>query len=96
MGAVKVTFTLDAATVKRIETASQRLSLPKSQVVREAVQDYYERLGQLSETERKRMLRVFDEVIPRIPPRPLNELRRELKEIRLARRRGGRKTILKG
>jgi hypothetical protein len=96
MGAVKVTFTLDEATVKRIEAASQRLSLPKSQVVRRAVEDYYERLGQMSEQERKRMLRIFDEVIPRIPPRPIGELRRELKEIRLARRSGGRKTIVEG
>jgi hypothetical protein len=94
MGTVKVTFTLDEATVKRIETASQRLALPKSQVVREAVHDYYERLGKLSEQERKRMLRIFDEVIPRIPARPLKEVRRELKEIRLARRLGGRATIV--
>ena len=90
MGAVKMTFTLDEATVKRIETASQRLAVPKSQVVREAVQDYYERLGKMSEQERKRMLRIFDEVVPKIPARPLSEIRRELKEIRLARRLGGR------
>jgi hypothetical protein len=68
--------------------------LPKSQVIREAVRDYYERLGQLSEPERKRMLRIFDVVVPRIPARLPNELRRELKEIRLARRSGGRKTIV--
>ena len=94
MATVKVTFTLDEATVKRIETASQRLALPKSQVVREAVHDYYERLGKMSEQERKRMLRIFDEVIPRIPARPLNEVRCELKQIRLARRLGGRATIV--
>lgn len=91
MGLLKVTFTLDDATVKRINTASQRLSLPKSRVVREAIEDYYERLGQMGEQERKRMLRVFDEVIPRIPARPLNELRRELQAIRSARRSGGRR-----
>lgn len=62
---VKVTFTLDEGTVKRIESASQRLSLPKSQVVREAVQDYYECIGRMGEEERLRMLRIFDEVIPR-------------------------------
>jgi len=94
MGALKMTFTLDEATVKRIEAASQRLALPKSQVVREAVHDYYERLGKMSEQERKRMLRIFDEVIPRIPARPLNEVRRELKNIRLARRLGGRATLV--
>jgi hypothetical protein len=94
MGTVKVTFSLDEATVKRIETASQRLALPKSQVVREAVHDYYERLGKMSEQERKRMLRIFDEIIPSILARPLNEVRRELKEIRLARRLGGRATVV--
>jgi Ribbon-helix-helix protein, copG family len=94
MGTVKVTFTLDEATVKRIEAASQRLALPKSQVVREAVEDYYERLGKMSEQERKRMLRIFDEVIPRIPARPLTEVRRELNEIRRARRLGGRATAV--
>jgi metal-responsive CopG/Arc/MetJ family transcriptional regulator len=94
MGTTKVTFTLDETTVKRIETASQRLALPKSQVVREAVNDYYERMGKMSEPERKRMLRIFDEVIPRIPSRPLNEVRRELKEIRLARQLGGRAKIV--
>ena len=94
MGTVKMTFTLDEATVKRIETASQRLALPKSQVVREAVQDYYERLGKMSEQERKRMLRIFDEVVPKIPARTLDEMRRELKEIRLARRLGGRATAV--
>jgi hypothetical protein len=94
MGAVKVTFTLDEATVKRIETASKRLALPKSQVVREAVEDYYERLGQMGEQERKRMLRIFDEVIPQIPARPLKDLRRELGAIRLARLGGGRRTVV--
>jgi len=94
MGAVKVTFTLDAETVKRIAAASERLSVPKSQVIREAVEDYYERLGKLSERERTRMLRIFDEVLPAIPARPLHELRRELKEIRLARRTGGRTALV--
>jgi hypothetical protein len=94
MGAVKVTFTLDEATVKRIEAASQRLALPKSQVVREAVQDYYERLGKMSEQERKRLLRIFDQVIPAIPARPPKEVRRELKTIRSARRLGGRVTLV--
>lgn len=94
MGTVKVTFTLDAETVKRIEAASQRLALPKSKVVREAVHDYYERLGKMSEQERKRMLLIFDEVIPGIPPRPLNEVRREIKGIRSARRLGGRATAV--
>jgi hypothetical protein len=93
MAAIKVTFTLDEATVKRIETAAQRLSLPKSRVIREAVQDYYERLGQMSESERKRILGIFDQVVPRIPARSPAKIRRELKEVRLARRSGGRRAV---
>lgn len=94
MGGIKATFTLDEATMKRIEIASQRLALPKSQVIREAVHDYYERLGKMSEHECRRMLSIFDEVIPKIPARPRNELRRELNEIRLARRLDGRAAII--
>ena len=94
MGTVKVTFTLDEATVKRIEAASQRLAMPKSQVVREAVQEYHQRLGHMSEQERKRMLAVFGEVIPRLPPRSPKEIRRELQQIRMARKGGGRKSIV--
>ena len=56
----------------------------------EAMHDYYERLGKMSEQERKRMLRIFDELVPRIPARSRNEIQRELQEIRLARRLGGR------
>jgi hypothetical protein len=40
----------------------------------------------MSEHEWKRMLSIFDEVIQKFPP-ARNELRRELNEIRLARRR---------
>jgi predicted DNA-binding protein len=92
MASIKVTFTLDQETVHRIETAAARLSLPKSQVVREAVQEYYERIGRLSESERLRMLRVFDEMVARMPRRSAREVDRELKAIREARRSGGRRT----
>jgi predicted nucleic acid-binding protein len=68
MGMVsKVTFTLDAETVHKIGDAAERLAKPKSQVVREAVADYHSRMGRLSEKERRRMLRVFDTLVPRIP-----------------------------
>lgn len=92
MATVKVTFTLDVDTVKRLEQAAKQLSRPKSQVIREAVQDYYDRMGRLSESERLRMLRVLDEMMARIPARPRRDAERELKEIRRARRSGGRRT----
>ena len=88
---VKVTFTLDDETVRRLRTAAIRLAKPQSQVVREAVQDYAARVGRLSEVERLRMLKTFDDVVGRIPVRPSREVDRELKELRDARRKGGRR-----
>jgi len=92
MAAVKVTFTLDAATIARLNQAAERLAKPKSQVVREAIQEYSERTGRLSESERLRMLRAIDEMVARIPTRPQAEVDRELRELRAARRSGGRRT----
>ena len=92
MARPKVTFTLDEATVSRLQRTAERLSKPKSQIVREAIHDYSERVGQLSERERLRMLEVFDKVVPAIPERPLDEVERELTAIRRARRTGGRRS----
>ena len=92
MASSKVTFTLDADTINRLERASERLSKPKSQIIREAVQEYYERIGRLSESERLRMLRVLDEIMARPPSRPAKDVDRELREIRRARRSVGRRT----
>lgn len=88
--AKKVTFTLDDATVARLRRTAERLSKPQSQVVREAIQDYSERTGRLSESERLRLLKAFDEVVSVIPRRPLSEVENELRAIRVARRTGGR------
>jgi predicted transcriptional regulator len=87
----KVTFTLDDATVLQISDAAQRLAIPKSEVVREAIQDYHLRIGKLSEAERRRMLADFDRLVPMIPDRPAADVDKEIDEIRKARRRGGRK-----
>lgn len=92
MATIKVTFTLDRATVSRLEQAAARLALPKSQVVREAILEYYERVGRLSERERLSLLRTFDEVVPRIPSRDVREVERELRAVRQARRAGGRRS----
>lgn len=90
MATSKVTFTLDAETVHLIDDAAERMAKPKSQIVREAVADYHSRIGRLSESERQRMLKVFDTLVPRIPARPQREVDDELREIRRARRSGGR------
>ena len=92
MATVKVTFTLDAETVNRLERAAERLSKPKSQVIREAVEEYYQWIGRLSESEKARMLRVMDQMLARVPLRSRRDTERELKEIRRARRGGGRRT----
>ena len=90
MAANKMTFTLDAETVHRIEDAAERLAKPKSQIVREAVADYHGRIDRLSESEIQARLKIFDTMIALIPARPQREVDAELEEIRQARRSGGR------
>jgi hypothetical protein len=92
MAKKKVTYTIDATTVARLEEAAERLGKPKSQVVREAINDYAARIGRLSESERLRLLRTFDQVVERIPERPLAEVEAELAAVRAARRSGGRRS----
>jgi hypothetical protein len=89
----KVTFTLDQATIACIQQAAERLSLPKSEVVREAVHEFFDRIGRLSDSERLKMLRTFDEVVPRIPNRDVRQVESELRAIRQTRRRGGRRSL---
>lgn len=86
----KMTFTLDQQTADQIDKLARRLAMPKSRVVREAVREYASQAGRLSEPERARMLGVFDQVIARIPERPLAEVEQELAALRSARRYGGR------
>jgi len=87
----KVTFTLDDQTIRRLNNAAERLKKPKSEVVREAIADYHERVGKLSEAERLRMLKILEEMQSRPPTRPQAEVDREIAEIRAARRGGGRR-----
>jgi len=92
---VKMTFTLDDATVARLRQSATRLAKPKSEIVREAIRDYADRVGRLSEQERLRRLRVFDESVPLVPTRPAADVDRELAEISRARRAGGRRGPLR-
>jgi len=94
MASVKVTFTLDQATIVRLQDAAARLSLPKSEVVREAIAEFHDRIGNLSERERQRMLRTFDDMVSRIPRRPQREVEQELRAIRVTRSQGGRKSMI--
>ena len=88
MATIKMTFSLDEPTASRLNEASASLGKPKSEVVREAIRDYAERMGRLSEAERVRMLGVFDDVVAAIPERPRSAVEEELAEVRASRREG--------
>jgi hypothetical protein len=88
---VKVTFTLDEATVDQLRRTAARVQKPQSQVVREAIGEYAARADKLSEGERQRMLAALDRAIGRPPSRPAAEVDAELRDIRAARRRWGRR-----
>ena len=85
-----MTFSLDEATAARLDAAAAALHKPKSEIVREAILDYADRVGRLTEAERLRLLAVFDEVVSAIPERSEAEIERELADIRRQRRLGGR------
>jgi predicted transcriptional regulator len=88
MATVKVTFTLDEATVNRLNETAQRLAKPKSEIVREAILDYYGKSDKLSETERRRMLGLVAKIAEQPSPRNRRSVDRELREIRASRRKG--------
>ncbi len=90
MATIKMTFSLDEPTARRLEQTAERLSLAKSEVVREAIAEYAARAGRLSEAERRKLLEAFDRHVPAIPERPAAEVDRELEALRRARRSGGR------
>ncbi len=89
---VKMTFTLDQRTAERIDTTARRLGIPKSGVIREAVEEYAARAGRLSESERLRLLKYLDEIMIRKPTRPQREVERELAALRQARESSGRRS----
>jgi hypothetical protein len=91
MALVKMTFSLDAETAARLRTTADRVRLPQSQVVREAIAEYAARVGRLSEDERAELLRAFDRLLPAVPRKAAAAVDAELRELREARRRGGRR-----
>ena len=83
---VKVTYSLDDATVRRIRRAAERLGRPQSQVVREAVAEYDARTDRLSEAERLRMLEALERLRSEPVTRSRAAVAAELREVRLSRR----------
>jgi hypothetical protein len=86
-----MTFSLDDATVLQIRKTAARLRKAQSHVVRDAVAEYAERSGQLSETERQHTLTVLARLRRSRPSRPPAEVDAELRALRTARRSGGRR-----
>ena len=83
---VKVTYSLDDATVRRIRRAAERLGRPQSQVVREAVTEYEARTDRLSQAERLRMLEVLDGLRSEPVARERASVDAELEDVRRSRR----------
>ena len=88
---IKRTFVLDNESSTYLDRTADRLGVPKSQVVREALRLYGEQIGRLSDEERKHALAAFDQAIARVPERPREEVHAELEEVAQARRGGGRR-----
>jgi predicted transcriptional regulator len=82
----KLTFSVDDETVRVLKATAERLRKPQSLIVREAVAEYAARAGQLSEAERRRLLRALDEMTARPPTRPQADVDHELAAIRASRR----------
>lgn len=85
----KLTFSLDEPTVRALASTAERLRKSKSLVVREAIADYAARAGQLTEVERRRLLRAFDTLMPGLPAAAGRGAGAEFQEIRRERRRAG-------
>jgi predicted transcriptional regulator len=88
---VRVTFSLDEATVAEIKRTAARLRRPQSQVVREAVAEYAAHADRLSDTERTRLLGILERLRDAKPSRTGPDVDRELRDIRALRRAGGRR-----
>ena len=88
----KVTFTLDDETIRAIRALAERRRKPQSVVVREAVAAYAAQEEKLDDPERARRLRVLDELAAKPRTRPTEDVDKELRQIRLGRRAGWRRT----
>jgi predicted transcriptional regulator len=89
--AIKLTFSVDDETAETLKRTAARLGKSQSLVVREAVAEYAARAGRLTETERRQMLAAVDRMLAAPPTRPQAEVVRELRDVRTARRQGGRR-----
>lgn len=89
---VKVTFSLDEATVAEIRRTAERLGTAQSHVVREAVAEYAARTDRVGERERLRTLSILENLRKTPVSRGAGAVDAELRAIRAARRTGGRRS----
>jgi hypothetical protein len=89
---VKVTYTLDDETVAAIRRTADRLGRAQSQVVREAVAEYAARTDRISDAERLRIVGILKALRKSPVTRSAAKADAELRELRSARRRGGRRS----
>jgi predicted transcriptional regulator len=89
---VKVTYTLDDATVAEIRRTAERLGRPQSQVVREAVAEYAARADRVGERERLRTVSILTSLKKAPASRPAKAVDAEIAAVRQVRRKGGRRT----
>lgn len=78
----EVTFALDDGALRDLDRAAARLDIPRSQVVREALELYAEHLRRLSAGGREQMLATFDRSVIPLPVRVQEALDAELDEVR--------------
>jgi metal-responsive CopG/Arc/MetJ family transcriptional regulator len=88
---IRVTFSLDDATIAELRRTAARLRRPQSQVVREAVAEYAARADRMSERERLHALAALEKLRAEPSPRSRRAVDAELRAIRAARREGGRR-----
>ncbi|CAN5789762.1 hypothetical protein BH24ACI4_BH24ACI4_15740 [soil metagenome] len=87
---VKATFSVDEETFRILKRTAERLGKSQSLVVREAVAEYAARAGRLTDAERRQMVKIVDALMKEPPTRPAGAVEMEIREIRRARRHGGR------
>lgn len=89
----KVTMTLSDDAIETLNRTAKQLGKPKSEIVRMALKDFAEHGAErLTPAEIARRMAMLDRIRSMFPTRPRSEMEAELREIRRARRTGGRRT----
>ena len=88
---VKATFSLDEETMDQLRRTAARLGKAQSHIVRDAVMEYAARTDRLSERERLHLLGVLERLGQAPVHRTARAVDQEIKAVRAARRRGGRR-----